>query len=148
MRVRICTWRNEVSLSTRVQKTCIQTYSGTTRLAPPTARPTMLLPNIIPGTLLVKACHNAPTVNSISATRTTYFRPRRSASTLAKGLAIRAKRLVEEVIKLLSRVDSGWERSGPIETRVEEITPVLEPSVSVVHQVSSLRLTHNRTVYH
>ena len=67
----------------------------------------------------------------MSATNTTYLRPRRSANTPASGLAANANRLVVEVIKLLSRVESGCDRSGPMETRVELITPVLQ-SVSQI----------------
>lgn len=55
----------------------------------------------------------------------TFFRPNLSASTLAIGLANKANRLVQDVIRLLSRVVSGWERSVPIDTRVDEMTPVL-----------------------
>lgn len=91
----------------------------------------MLLPMIIPATLPVRACHKAPTAKSTSATRTTDFLPRRSASTPASGLAIRAKRLVEDVIKLLSRVDIGRDRSDPMDTRVADITPVLAESISL-----------------
>ncbi len=69
-------------------------------------------------------------VNSISANRITCFRPSLSASTPASGLAISAKRLVEDVIKLLSSVDSGWDRSEPMDTRVDDITPVLRHDVS------------------
>lgn len=110
---------------------CVSPYRGTTRLAPPTARPTMLLPMIIPATLPVTACHKAPTAKSTSATKMTDFLPRRSASTLASGLAIRAKRLVEDVIKLLSRVDIGRDRSEPMDTRVADITPVLAEGISL-----------------
>lgn len=101
------------------------TYSGTTKLAPPMARPTILLPAIIPDTLVVIACHSAPMTNKTSATTTTLFRPRLSARIPATGLATSAKRLVQEVMRLLSRVVNGRERSAPMETRVEEMTPVL-----------------------
>lgn len=102
------------------------TYKGVTRLAPPTAKPTALRPAIIPHTLPVTACHNAPTAKRASATRITFLRPSLSARTPARGLAIRANRLVQDVIRLLSRVVRGrLERSEPIETSVEEITPVL-----------------------
>lgn len=104
------------------------THSGTNRLAPPIASPTMLLPTIMLGTLAAKACHNAPTMNKMSATSMTLFRPSLSAKIPAMGLAIRAERLVEEVIRLLSSVVSERERSGPIETRVDEMTPVLRRS--------------------
>lgn len=101
-------------------------YSGTTRLAPPIANPTMLLPNIMDHTLLVKACHSAPTVNSTSAMRMIFFRPSLSARTPDIGLAMSANRLVQDVMRLLSRVVSSlWERSVPMETRVEDMTPVL-----------------------
>lgn len=39
---------------------------------------------------------------------------------------MRAKRLVQEVMRLLSSVVSGRDKSGPIDTRVEEMTPVLQ----------------------
>jgi hypothetical protein len=46
------------------------------------------------------------------------------------GLASSAKRAVAEVRRDLSRVVRGWEdRSVPMETRVEEITPVLSEEV-------------------
>lgn len=64
-------------------------------------------------------------MNRMSATKMTLFRPHLSASTLASGLANRANRLVQEVMRLLSSVVSGCDRSVPTETRVEEITPVL-----------------------
>ena len=41
------------------------------------------------------------------------------------GLAIRAPRLVQEVMRPISRVVRGWPRSEPMETRVDDITPVL-----------------------
>jgi hypothetical protein len=86
----------------------------------------MLLPSIIPHTSFVTACVNAPTVNKMSATRITLLRPSLSARIPASGLATKAKRLVQEVIRLLSKVVSErFDRSEPIDTRVEEITPVL-----------------------
>lgn len=100
-------------------------YSGTTKLALPTARPTILLPPIIPHTLVAIACHRAPMMKRTSATTITPFRPSLSARMPARGLAMRANRLVHEVMRLLSRFVNGRERSGPIDTRVEEITPVL-----------------------
>lgn len=100
-------------------------YSGTTKLAAPTARPTILLPPIIPHTLVVTACQRAPVTKRTSAVARTLFRPSLSAEMPARGLATRAKRLVQEVIRLLSRVESGRDKSGPIDTRVEEMTPVL-----------------------
>ena len=41
------------------------------------------------------------------------------------GLAIRAPRLVQEVMRPMSRVVRGWPRSEPMETRVDDMTPVL-----------------------
>jgi hypothetical protein len=100
-------------------------YRGTTRLAPPTANPTTLLPTIMPHTLVVHACHTAPATKRISAARMARFRPSLSASTPVKGLAMSAKREVHEVIRLLSRVERVcFDRSDPIETRVAEMTPV------------------------
>lgn len=134
------------------------THKGTTRLAPPTAKPTILRPAIIPHTLVVKACHTAPTTNSASATRMTFFRPSLSAKTLATGLARSAKRLVELVIKLLSSVFRGRrERSEPMDTSVEEITPVLHNAQNSENR--SLQngdgvglgrggFTHNQTIAH
>lgn len=41
-----------------------QIDSGFTKLAEPTARPMVLLPNIIPHTVVLRACHSAPSTNS------------------------------------------------------------------------------------
>ena len=41
------------------------------------------------------------------------------------GLAIRAPRLVQEVMRPMSSVVRGWPRSEPMETRVDDMTPVL-----------------------
>lgn len=72
------------------------------------------------------ACNNAPKTKRTSATRITLLRPSLSASAPATGLAIRANKLVEDVIRLLSKVVRGrLERSEPIDTRVDEMTPVL-----------------------
>lgn len=101
-------------------------YNGETRLAAPTAKPTALRPNIIPSTDPVSACHNAPRAKRPSAIRITFFRPNLSARTPANGLATNANKLVQDVMRLLSRVVRGrLDRSEPIDTRVEEITPVL-----------------------
>ncbi len=54
------------------------------------------------------------------------FRPSLSANMPVTGLAIRAPRLVQDVIRPLSMVLSGRPRSLSMETRVEEMTPVLE----------------------
>ena len=107
------------------------TYIGTSRLAPPTARPTTLRPTIIPATDEVMACHKAPPMNKMSATKTTRFRPIRSANTPAAGLATRAPKLVQEAMKLISRIVRECPRSLPMETKVEEITPVLKTSQHV-----------------
>ena len=80
------------------------TYRGVIRLAAPTAKPTKLRPRIIPHTAVDIACHSAPRTNRMSAMIMTGFRPSLSPRIPARGLAISAKRLVEEVIKLLSRV--------------------------------------------
>jgi hypothetical protein len=57
----------------------------------------------------------------------TFRRPNLSASTPVNGLAINANRLVQDVIRLLSSVVNGRpERSDPMVTKVDEITPVLE----------------------
>jgi hypothetical protein len=109
-------------------------YNGTTKLALPTAAPTILLPPIMPHTLPVKACHNAPITKSMSAHSMTFFLPKWSAKTPVSGLAMSAKRDVQLVMRLLSRVDSAREeRSVPTLTKVEEITPVLEAFVSYVY---------------
>lgn len=101
-------------------------YNGTTRLAAPTARPTILLPSIMVQTLAAKDCSNAPIINRASAITIIHLRPSLSARMPASGLARRAKKLVQEVIRLLSRVvRERWERSKPMETKVDEITPVL-----------------------
>ena len=103
-----------------------ETYRGVTKLAPPTAKPTIPLPTIILHTVVDSACQIAPIINKISATIIIRFRPSLSARTPATGLAMSAEKLVQDVIKLLSSTVRGrWERSEPIDTRVEEITPVL-----------------------
>ena len=54
-----------------------------------------------------------------------FFLPTVSARLPAIGLATRAKKLVEDVMKPLSRLDRcREERSVPMETRVLEMTPV------------------------
>lgn len=109
----------------------IFTHIGTTRLAAPIASPTMLLPAIIPHTDPVTACHSAPAVKRTSAIRIIFCRPSLSARIPARGLAIRAKRLVQDVISDLSSVVRGrLDRSLPMETRVEDMTPVLHANVS------------------
>lgn len=121
------------------------TYSGTTRLAPPTASPTILRPTTIPVTFAAKACHNAPIMNATSAARIILLRPSLSANTPATGLAIRAKRLVQEVMRLLSSVVSSRERSKPIDTRVEEMTPVLREISDNPENVKKSLRTRSRT---
>jgi hypothetical protein len=65
-------------------------------------------------------------MKSREARRITGLRPVTSARTPVSGLATRAKNEVELVMRLLSRVVRGRARSvGSIETRVEEMTPVL-----------------------
>lgn len=87
----------------------------------------MLLPTIMPHTALVTACMKAPSVKSTSATRMTFLRPNLSARIPASGLAIKANRLVQDVTRLLSNVVRGrLERSEPIDTKVAEMTPVLQ----------------------
>ena len=61
-----------------------------------------------------------------SATRMRAFLPNLSANRPVIGLARRALRLVHDVMRLLSSVVKGWPRSRLMDTRVEEITPVLE----------------------
>ena len=96
------------------------------KLALPTANPTMVLPNIIPDTLSLAACHSAPPMNKRSAANMIDFRPNLSAKMPVMGEATRAPRLVHDVMRLLSTVVSERPRSSPIDTRVEEITPVLK----------------------
>lgn len=79
----------------------------------------------MPVTVVVQACHKAPKAKRTSAIRTTFLRPSLSANSPVAGLAMSANKLVDEVIRLLSSVDNGRERSLLIDTRVEEITPVL-----------------------
>lgn len=108
------------------------TYSGTIRLAAPMASPTMLRPTMIPQRLFVRACHNAAPMKRTSAAKMTFFLPILSARMPVIGLAMSAKRGVEDVIKLLFHaVNSCPERSEWIETRVEEMTPVLQHSISM-----------------
>ena len=123
-----------------------RSYSGTTRLAPPTANPTILRPPTIPHTLSVHACHNAPMVNSTSATRMAVFLPTLSARTAVMGLAMRANKLVQDVTRLLSTVVKGRaERSEPIDTRVEEMTPVL---CGLAQPLETRRLLRSRVLTH
>jgi len=69
-------------------------------------------------------------MNSRSANRITGLRPQVSARRPEAGLASSANRAVAEVRRDLSRVVRGWEdRSVPMETRVEEMTPVLSEEV-------------------
>ena len=53
------------------------------------------------------------------------LRPNLSAKIPVMGLAIKAPRLVQDVMRLLSSVVRGCPRSVPMETRVEDMTPVL-----------------------
>lgn len=112
-------------------------HKGTTKLAPPIARPITLRPAIMPVTVVVQACHKAPKAKSTSAIKTTFLRPSLSANSPAAGLAMSANKLVDEVIRLLSSVDNGLERSLLIDTRVEEITPVLLEKPSVLGSLIS-----------
>lgn len=67
----------------------------------------------------------------------TVLRPYASARTPVSGEASSAKKDVQDVIRLLSRVVRGRdERSVPIETRVEDMTPVLELLVLDGYQIS------------
>ena len=66
--------------------------------------------------------------NRISASSIITFLPYLSASRPVMGLAIKAPRLVHDVIKDLSMLSNGRPKSLLIETRVDEITPVLESS--------------------
>jgi hypothetical protein len=101
-------------------------YSGVTKLALPTARPITLLPRIIPHTVVLKACHTAPSTNSASARSITLFLPNPSANSPDTGETRRANSDVLDVIKLLSRVVNALPlRLEPTDTRVEDITPVL-----------------------
>jgi hypothetical protein len=101
-------------------------YMGTTKLALPTAAPTILLPAIMPGTVFENACISAPTTNNTSARKMIPLRPNASARTPVTGDASSAKNDVDDVIRLLSSVESvRCDKSELIETSVEEITPVL-----------------------
>jgi hypothetical protein len=72
------------------------------------------------------AWRRAPAMKSRDARRITGLRPVDEARRPVRGLAMSAKREVELVIRLLSRVVRGRARSeGPMEMRVEEMTPVL-----------------------
>ena len=95
----------------------------------------------------------APRINKPSATRITLFLPSLSARTLATRLAMRAKRLVELVIRLLSSVSRGrYERSEPMETRVEDMTPVLyhmsSQLVVLCGRSGAQGITHSQTRAH
>ena len=107
------------------------TYIGDTKLDAPTARPTILLPTIIPQTSEVTACHREPMINRTSAIRITRLRPNLSPKIPPNGLATSANKLVLDVIRLLSSVVRlRSERSEPMATNVDEITPVLGYRVS------------------
>jgi hypothetical protein len=102
-------------------------YSGTTKLAVPTAMPTTARPRTMAGTVPLADWIRAPRANSASAHRMTRRRPREgwSASSEEKGEMRRARREVEEVMMDLSSAVRGREESEvPRETRVPEITPV------------------------
>jgi hypothetical protein len=102
-------------------------YSGTTKLALPTAAPTTPLPAIMPHTLPVQACHSAPTTKRMSAVSMMVLRPSASARTPDSGETRSAQKEVAEVMRDLSRVVRGREeRSELMETRVEDMTPVLQ----------------------
>lgn len=126
-------------------------YSGTTKLAAPTAIPTILLPTTITQTVEHAACTPAPRTNSTSATSITLFLPRLSARTDENGEIKSAKREVEAVMSDLSRELSGrLERDSPRETRVDDMTPVssLGLDVNTTHFVSEIRMrkhTYNQT---
>jgi hypothetical protein len=101
-------------------------YIGTTKLALPTAAPTMLRPTIIHSTDVEKACTSAPIMNSTSARKMMVRRPSVSARTPVSGEARSAKNEVEDVMRDLSRVVRGrFESEEFIEIRVEDMTPVL-----------------------
>src|SRR5690349_9547402 len=100
-------------------------YSGTTKLAAPTAIPTTLLPRTMTVTVEAKAWIRAPSVKRRDASKMTRLRPKLSARTEENGEMTRAKSEVEEVMIDLSRgVRCRDEREEPRDTRVEEITPV------------------------
>lgn len=100
-------------------------YSGTTKLAAPTAAPITHRPTTMPTTVALAAWQTAPAMKRRSAQRMTRFRPSESARTEEKGEISRAKSAVEEVMMDLSVESSSWpERPSPMETRVAEMTPV------------------------
>jgi hypothetical protein len=101
-------------------------YMGITKLADPTAAPTTLRPTIMPHTVLENACTRAPTIKSISAMKIMLRRPNASARMPVSGEATSAKKDVDDVMRDLSKVVRGrCDSEEPIETRVEDITPVL-----------------------
>jgi hypothetical protein len=103
-------------------------YSGVRPLAAPIPSPTMARPSTMTGTVPATASMRAPATKSTSERRMTGLRPSASASRPERGDATRAPTDVMEVIRLLSSVDNGaLERSLWIETRVDDMTPVLKP---------------------
>lgn len=115
---------------------------GTTRLAAPTAHPTILLPTIISVTVEVRAWIRAPATKKTSATITTTRRPCLSARIPAAGDAKRAKREVHDVMRDLSRTVKGlFDRSVFIETKVEEMTPVLRRRQRIIAVAAISELT-------
>jgi hypothetical protein len=96
----------------------------------------------MPHTLPVQACHSAPRTKRMSAMRMTVLRPSASARTPVSGETSSAQKEVAEVIRDLSRVvRDREERSELMETRVEDMTPVLQ----VPDQHSVRRSIHRRT---
>lgn len=72
----------------------------------------------------------------------TFRRPNLSASTPVNGLAINANKLVHDVMRLLSSVvNVRPERSDPMVTKVDEITPVLEVS-TIVSEREAMKPEH------
>jgi hypothetical protein len=98
-----------------------------TKLALPTANPTTLLPRIMSATVDERAWIRAPRMKRRDARRIMGRRPRASLRRPEGADARSAKSEVEDVMRDLETVVRGAEeRSLPMETRVEEITPVLE----------------------
>lgn len=87
--------------------------------------PTTARPSTMAATVSLTAWMAEPTAKSASAMSTTRRRPSRSASTDEKGDTSSASSDVTDVMTLLSSaVSSRPESAVPIETSVEEMTPV------------------------
>lgn len=132
------------------------THSGTIRLPTPTPKPTTVRPITILPTLPARACHRAPRMKRTSATQMTPLRPMRSASNPANRPPTNAPSDVEDVIRDLSHVVTGFsgvESDGPRCSSAAEMEAVSSAGRQscqlrcIAVEVGSL-YTHSRTAGH